>query len=552
MPLNSGRRYLTLDEFIKYCGDLNLKTDSHELEHYEMTSVLLPTARVVYPDDYVTQKAYLKHGDAIEPIRLEKWPELQRLFEKPRIFPEQYANLPDAELIDPFDREFGHNSYLTVPTMDTYKHWKDYTVLVTYPNGHQYYAPTVKHYYSHWQVYQLNYLQGYPDLYINRILLDNISAEDKQRIHRPSSPDLNTLRDFDGMARLFDMLSFWITMYDRECNRTFALVPQKHHVKSLDETQHVAYTNRVINEAKLVESRYVVTGGQLYHFLSRLLGQDIRYRKDERFKLSDELRGDIGSLTQLIGALCGYSWDGIASKLAESYPYWTVRHLRHIDTATQERDEAHDLLIHYSRNYVAALSEVHIADHVRAFLDSEIDELLDYCEHNGLSILMTALRGMVATDEDAEVEFRHVALYTNLKNLLTALECLLGSFPIQRTGKGLAEFIPCVLKNESWWTLFAKRQQQGLTKAKNEKEFFNNLSTLLNDQDLLASEDTYWARTFLIAVLTRNFSAHNYPEADEYYGELFGEMLRAAVYSILYSWQHAKRAGWSVYNSTND
>lgn len=536
-------RYLTLNEFVKYCGDLNVKTDSHELEHYEMAGVMLPVARLVYPHEYVIEKTLSSLGIVTELPDLAKWPVLQRLFEKSRIFPEQYAYLPDEELIEPFDRELGHNFYLTKPTPDAYKPWRDYVVMVPYPDGHQLSVSIVEHYYSHWQVHQIHCLQQYPDLYRNRILLDQFSSEVKQRIFHPRAPDPKTLREFNGLAHLFDTLSFWITVYDRETSRTFALVPQKHQVKHLDVSEHLAYKNRVTDEAKMIESRFGVTVEQLYRFLFDLIEQDIRYRADERYKLSDELRSDIVSLTRLIGALSGHGWDEIAHKLGES-SFWIERHFRHIDIAIQERDEAHDLLIYYAQNYAAALSEVHIPNHVRAFTESEIDELLDYCERMGLSVLMTSLCGMVATDEDIEVKFRRVTLYTNLKNVLTALECLLRSFPIQGTGSALSGILTGVMKSEGWWKQFAQRQQQNLTRADNTKEFFDNLSTLLNDHDLLASEDTYWVRTFLIAVLARNFSVHNYPNADQYYGELFGEMTRSAIYAILYSWKLARSAGW--------
>jgi hypothetical protein len=106
--------------------------------------------------------------------------------------------------------------------------------------------------------------------------------------------------------------------------------------------------------------------------------------------------------------------------------------------------------------------------------------------------------------------------------------------------------IQSVLKNETaWFPLFEKKTNNGFTRAKNSAEFFTKLNQLAHDTDLVQSEETYWARVFLIASLARNLTVHVYPNDDWFYGDLFGEMLRAAIYAILYSWQVAKREGWT-------
>jgi hypothetical protein len=100
------------------------------------------------------------------------------------------------------------------------------------------------------------------------------------------------------------------------------------------------------------------------------------------------------------------------------------------------------------------------------------------------------------------------------------------------------------MKNETWLPLFQQKTGMGLTSAGNEAEFLTKLSQLLNDPDLVQSEDTFWARTFLIASLARNLTVHDFPTEDWFYGELFGEMLEAGIFAILYSWQLGKQSGW--------
>jgi len=547
MARNYGERYLTANDFVGYCKEINVKTDNRELEYYEKAGIMLPVARVVYPEDYVILRTLWPLGAADEPPRPELWPELYRLFDKRRVVPEQYADLTDDELIDSFDRELGKNPYLIRPTPEAYKPWNSYTISIPYRDGQQLTGSTADHYYSYWQVHQIYYIQKYPDLYKNKILLDRISDEVKQSIFRPWPPEQEALREFEGKARLFDALSFWITMYDREQKRTFALVPEEHQVKHLDASQLQAYRDRLTTEAGLVQERYSANTDSLYKFLYQLIELYDDYQVDERFKLSEELRNDVVYQAQLIGALTGAEWEKISEELGRRYTSRTKKHFRHLDILTKERDEAHEILTHFAEKYKDVLGELKIPSSTYAHSPSEINELLDYCEREGLSVLLTALSGMVATEDDYAEKFRRVARYTNLKNVLTALEFLLKDFitkhhlPVANSGLNAA--IESVMKNETGWvSLFTSKKN--FTRADDSAEFFTQLNHLVHDADLVRSEDTYWARAFLIASLARNLTVHEYPDGDWFYGELFGEMLRAAIYVVLYSWQVAKRESW--------
>ena len=548
MAHNYGVRYLTVDQFLRYCSDLNVKTDSLELEHYEKAGIMLPVARVVYPEDYASGRTLWSMGAVSEPPAPEQWPELQRLFDKPRTFPEQYADLQDEELINSFDRELGKNSYLIRPTPGSYKPWDSYAVLVPYRDGQQLSGSTADHYYSYWQVHHLYYLQQYQDLYKNKILLDQISEDIKLRLGRPWAPGQGLLREFNGRLHMFDALSFWITVSDRERNRTFARIPVKHQVKHLDASQLQLYRERLAADAKSAQARYGITTDDLYEFVHQLLELYRAYRGDERYKLSDELRNDILCTAQFIHSLTGAEWDVIADELGNRHGVWAKLQFRHLDILTQERDEAHQLLTFYTGKYSAVLGELKISSPKRTFSTAAVDELLDYCEQEGLSILATALSGMIATEDEYAEKFRRASRYTNLKNVLTSLEFLLKNF----AGKGsiaidpptLNPTIRNVMKNEAWHSIFVTKVNMGLTRANNSAEFLDNLNQLVRDQDLVQSEDAYWARVFLIASLTRNRTVHAYPDDDWFYGEMFGEMLSAAIYAVLYSWEVAKKEGW--------
>src|SRR5574338_646142 len=187
MARNYGVRYLTTEEFVKYCAELKVDTDLKELEHYEKIGVMLPVARVVYPEEYIKHKTLWFVAARKELFKEDEWPDVQRLFDRSRRT-KQYADLNDEELIDSFDREMGKNPFLVRPTPENYKPWDSYEISVTYGDGQKSLQSIAEHRYSYWQVHQLYLIQQYPDLYKNKILLDHIPDEVKQRLYRPYAP----------------------------------------------------------------------------------------------------------------------------------------------------------------------------------------------------------------------------------------------------------------------------------------------------------------------------------------------------------------------------
>jgi len=548
MAINYGIRYLTADQFVKYCSALNVKTDIKELEYYEKVGIMLPVARVVYPGEYVKLEVLWTIGETDEPPQLDQWPELQRLVEETKILPKDNADLPDEELIDSFDREMGVNPYLTCPTLETFQPWDSYNIVISSQNAHQRRRSSAKHYYNYWQVHQLYYIKQFPDLYKTTILLNNIPEEAIKDIVGPCIPSKDDICNFNGKARMFDALSFWITMYNREHKRTYALIPEEHHVKILDEPQVIAFQRRLVENAKNVEERYGLNIKTSYDFLYELLELHKRYQDDERYKLSEELKNDIFYQAQLIILIFDQKWENIEEELGNRHGLGMKNRFRHLNTMLKERDEARDLLAHFAGEYRKVIEKYNIPKPEFIFRANEIDEFLDYCESEGLTIFFTALSGMIATGEEYAVKFRRVTRYTNIKNVLTALEFLLKSFAangdFHLNGKSLNPVIKEMMKSEKWFRLFKDKTDKGLTHAKDPTEFFININQLVNDSDLVQSEETFWAREFLIASLARILTVHSYPDYDWFYGQLFGEMLGAALYSVMYSWQVANREGW--------
>ena len=547
-----GDRYATLGVFKGYCRDLNIKTDERELERYEATGAMLPSAKVVYPDEYVIEDYQHQRDGNWDWDSFAKWPELRRLTDRIRMFPHGYDDLSDDERVHCFDRELdaGDNSYLLRPDGNNFQPWSNYRVTVRDRNGNEFMRRTAVHYYSYWQVHQLHFIQKYPDLFRNAWLIEHLREDVPMKAFFPRSPIKERLSGFEGMRRYFDALSFWVTVYSQERNRTFAGVTEENGARRLNDTQAEAYRKSLSQLAESVRQRFQLTAEDLYVFLRQIIRLYQDYERDEHYKLAEALKQDIFSLEDLIELTTGETRDQMADQLGLTN-FFDKQTFCYLDLATKERDYATDLLKNVAKSCNAA-SQRH-GPSSWSFTDDDINRLLDHCEQEALGLLPSALSGMVAVgDEEYRRNFRRVQRYTNLKNVFNSYEYFLKDLAAkggQAVGGGtLTETIRTVMRQEQWFGLLTSSGRdatgKSLLRADTTADFLNNLDTLLKDGNLMNSEDGYWARNFLITCLARNMTVHAFPTEDSYYGDLFGPMLDAAIVATFYTWKLAQRNGW--------
>ena len=530
-----GERYASVEQFIGYCRDLNVETSKEELEHYENTAVMLPVARIIYPDEYIIQE----YQNSLGPERFSEWPGLVRLTENIMPFPYGYINLSDEELIHCFDREIaaGGNPYLSVPNPSVdFRRWNEYRVTITDKQGNAFKRPTVEHYYAYWQVHQLHLVQQYPDLlYLNGEFL----GKRWSRIY-PRKEEFATFR---GRQSYFDALSFWITVYAREQGRTFASVPEINNVRRLDKNQGDDYRDRLVEHAHMVKERFNLDIKNIHEFLRWLVDAFQIYERRERYKLSMELKEDIFQLEGFYRLITGRSRDETAGAVWENDIHGS-RAFRHLAIETKERDYAFDVLNQASGSCVQELRKR--GDSEWQFSESDVNGLLDYCEREGLGLLLTTLSGMMAIgNEEYRQNFRRVWMYTNLKNVLTSYEYLLKDLAEKNLVDGgnsrtLTPLVKSIASKEGWAGIFEELMNRKLVRADSVGEFMNNLDTLISDQTLNESDDGFWAQAFSITCLARNGTVHLYPTDDRYYGDMFGLMLNAVVHAMFYTWKMAQ------------
>ena len=542
-----GERFAEVQMFVGYCRDLGVETDKRELEHYEQVGAMLPVARVVYPDEYVIQRDKRHWNGETDWDDTTQWAGLARLSERIGPFLYGHKGLTDQELVHCFDRELeaGGNPHLRLPCLADFRPWSDYVVEVDDNRGNTINRSTVKHYYSYWQVHQLYWIQQYPDLYKNASLVERIPEDDPVRKFRPWAPAKERLVDFDGKRRSFDALSFWATVFGRERGRTFAGIAEVSGVRKLNNSQAKAHGKRLHTLAGNVTKRFQLTSDDQYGFLRKLIELLEEYERKERYKLAEQLKSDIFAWEDLLTLTTGETRDAVAAQLGKTSIH-DKRTFRHLHIATKERDYAYDLLNSASKACNGALQKM--GGFQWSFTDTDADDLLNYCEQEGLSVFVNGLSGMVAVgDDEYRRKFTRMQKYINLKSVLTGYEHFLKKLTegtsVVTDKKTLTKLVSDVMAHESWWSFFDSRTN--LVSGANTQDFLTNLGTLQNEGQLRGSTQGYWARQFLVMCLARNMTVHSYPNEDSYYGDLFGPMLDAAICATFYTWRLAKANGWA-------
>ena len=284
---------------------------------------MYPVARIVSPEEYVLLKHELTHGQIShkEFLESQRWPECDRLTDKNFAFLSAFEDVTDDDLIHHIDREIGSNRLLSRPIDHAYRPWDSYDIQIPLGNGNTTKTSRAQHYYSYWQAHQLYRLQQFTDLYRNRWFIGQLSDDQKRKCGYNGLTDPRPFATFLSLSSRFDALSFWITVYDRERDRTFAGVAEHHRVKTLSSTAADEYVQRLECAANITLKRFQLTVDDLYKFLDDLLHLLENYRRDERFKLYGDLRRDIFSLAGFIECATGQDFDAIGAELSNHSSY---------------------------------------------------------------------------------------------------------------------------------------------------------------------------------------------------------------------------------------
>ena len=536
--INYRRRYLTSKEFSSYCTVLNLELASfeHELELYERDGVLLPVARIIQPDEYVIKRYQLDRNSESYGEKIPEWNDLEMLIYRPK----KSGYPAESILWHFFDWEFEQkNSFLSRPTSEKFKPWKDYRVQVEHGAEGELFRNTTTHYYHYYQVHQVHAIQNkYPVYAKQNWLLKNVKDEVKELVIylRPAKDD--QIASLYGQAICFDALSFFVELYERELRRTFDAIDEDNGVKTLNDQQYAQYKKQLIKHAKFVLRKFGLVDEDLYKFLFYLLDLHSEYERKEYVKLANELLLDIQALVKFISNAMNLSVGDIEREVGQrNKSVWLKQKFRHLDNATKIYDYTQDTFERLRSNYNIKFVNFNITQ-------ADIEKLIDFIEKHGLFILPYAIHDIDETINDGRV-FRTTSLYIGLSNFTTGFECYLREIAnkanqsqnLSIETKDLNVLIRTMF--QKWGKLFANEHQQ----RQEQSTFKNDPFLYLTDVYTAPNLDEI-VRTFLIAYRSRNFVAHNYTFEQELYYNWYSIIYTAICDAILYSWVHAANNSW--------
>ena len=82
--------------------------------------------------------------------------------------------------------------------------------------------------------------------------------------------------------------------------------------------------------------------------------------------------------------------------ILDNVSYYDAQTLRRLDSATRERDLAFKVIVRVLQRCGSEMEN--LGNNDWSFPEPEVNSLLDYCDHEGLGLVHTAMSGMVASN----------------------------------------------------------------------------------------------------------------------------------------------------------
>lgn len=498
-----GYRYLTADQFLSHCKDLNVDLGSfyRMLEFYEKEGVLLPVARIIKPPEYIAQRDQADRNVKTYGRRLQGWEELEKLL---------HESEHDATTHRLDYHSVNNIKYLIRPIPEEYQPWRNYRVEVTSIEGEKYFVGNTEHYYHYWQVYQ-----AYE--------LSLISNQNKILNQLPDS--------FFQHNKLFDALSLFIFLNKNQKQKILG----KHHFwGELDNDERRKYSLIVKHDTKNILEELSIDVEALYDFLIYLLDREKHYREKEKYLLAKEIRRDIFGLVSFIFFSDDKDFEQIQETLEQKGHYWSSKQLRHLDPSIVVADTAQDdlesLLTDYNKLYTFSKG---------VMSKDDIISLLKFLDENNILIVAHSIHFLVNLFNSGEPIW-FTSMYMGLNGLLVGFETFLKEMISRKQVvsqiKTLYDCLSLMFADDVWWKKFEAKK--------------NRLKTKYNDDNYLILQDVAkdsvidpFVKMFLMVYFSRNLAFHRYVYHAEFYDNLYSEIYRSVCFALIYTWSFSSKVG---------
>ncbi len=495
----------------------------------------MPVARVMKPNDYLTERRKLDERPETYGQRIPAWGELERLI---YVEGDRAVNL-DEELWHPFDIEFKNsNQFLLKPTKGDFQPWSSF-----WSQG-----GGVEHYYHYWQIYQVHAIQHYYPIFAkHNWILEALSGEPEYRVSSLKPLQSEPMISLQGKIHCFDALSFYIQLTRSEWSRTFAPSPDSDPNKRISDEQIELYSLRQKYHAELVGKKYALKQEELYQFMMDLLELQDTYRRSEKTGLAEELTKDLLVLRRMLAHIANTTVENMSTELGKRGLFF-VNQFRHLDENLEMADCVKEYFTRMSKEYNSKFPN-------HKFSETEINSLWEFVFSEDLILLPYSIFSLHRTLNELRGA-RKLSLYVDIKNLTTSFE-----YFIREVGRKsgdpetrkildnprmntLRPLIRETMKGETWLALFTDKNFKKLGHATRPQHFIRNIFILLNDATFDQSQENGIAKAFLLAEIGRNLTVHSFTYETALYTELRGQIFTSVIYAMFYVWQRARKKNW--------
>lgn len=512
-------KYLKAKEFIDYAKTLNVQTEEYDLEKYEEKGFLYPVYRVVLPIEYV--KKYNPTTWYKDPFknsideRYEEAYKVDNLNGFSFVCPESYKTaIRYATQLDSYCLK-EQNKCIYTPVNTAFKPWKEYEFYDTenpeYPGIKLDFA---KSYYAEWQVFVLYELNKYNSHVINALT--------------------NSRRGY-GCTPYHSMFSCSSEIvgkvYDYKCIDDYLLFkfiyvnPEERKVKEYNEAiKGVAH--RLYKECN--ETDWI-------KFIREIVQIYKEYRKDEKYKLADEIKGVLTKTITLIITATGKTIEEISDfyegKFKGSHSTRCMDKDKSLidvgaikemyDTEYRYTDEnVNKILLSYANVYAPLVNENK---------NTLCEKIIQDIKSNGCDYFIIH---MVETRHLWEEKplFWQAALWSQIRSFIAAIETLC---KIWYGEKHLGPNIEKAFGAE--YSTLKQSIGNKLTDAETLDKFLENLAKIIKHSDeKLHNDSNVCNRNLLITHLLRNYLMHNIKTQDnQLRSEDYFIILNSLIYSTL-------------------
>ena len=561
LPTDYGRSYLTAEEFVDLCKNLEIEEVTLDrLEWFEMKRLLIPVRRVLVNPEYA-KYMYRVEKDPDNPYFMKPQFELPGEFLEDHRFLERITNWISiwgyGEFFHPLDKK--NYRFLQTPANFEFRAWKDYRVAAGQIRGEERFADTAHHFYSYWQalhaweIMQAMKLQVWvdtSDLETVRMIWQDMWPKNQKGIPAKVIRTMKLPKHYDVTKSIFVLwkvelagLAFYAELRDRLASIFWVnheIIDQEH----FDLARQFSQRN-FSRVARIAAQRYALSQDRLIELLKTLSEKHFEYESDKMYLLAEGLERDIVFLARLLIEGWDMRIEDLKKRAGPSHHYFGMNALDAV--VKNVDDEAVEGASYSLKSYFRDTPELTTYFQVD---DAEISRFLAFMREHDLDELSAAINEINRGWFSEWKSDRSRALLS-LKGITMLPESLIKYIlsnsaiekPDDRFHSELQfkKSLDAYFGHEIWEKTLSKAWRIN-TKVLPETD----IAEKINGKILPAHFDdtAVWdfvIKAFLITGLSRNTAGHHSTKINDLDNATLLIILKNAVYATYVIWKYAQR-----------